>query len=329
MRNRTAENCTTAARQRQAGDMTERAGQVERATNRAVPMRRGGVLRRALALGLMVAGAVLASGAHAPLAGAAPTDPSADKITVTHTGGVPVGGCITQFQLSYAIHRSGSMFQLAIVAPSRPCAPIAATAVIYAMPGKGSAWPQTLQQAVPFTISEAGTTTVTFTKDCTPAQFDVVTGATPDRITPFGGVMHGPLLFPGDINTAFQDVGAVCVDSSTTTAVQPTTTTTVVGATSVAGATTTVLPASTSATTTTTAKVLGTSSNRSSDPSSGVQDASLAATGTSSNSTALMGGLLVAAGCVALVVARRREDPQAHMITSAPSVSDRSPFGVD
>ena len=94
-------------------------------------------------------------------------------------------------------------FRLRITLLAPLCAPITASAVIYAMPGNGAAWPQQLQEKVSFTLQAAGVTEVTFTKVGTPVQFDVVTGATPQRIAPWLQ-WHGPLLFPFDTGTSQQ-----------------------------------------------------------------------------------------------------------------------------
>ncbi|MFN8052672.1 MAG: hypothetical protein U0Q22_14590 [Acidimicrobiales bacterium] len=268
-------------------------------------------------------------------AGAAPTG----NITITHTAAVAVGPCIGQPSLSYTVFSDASIFRLRVVAPSAPCQPIAATAVIYAMPGGGAAWPQQLKESVPFTIDGAGTTDITFTKNCTPVQFDVVTGATPATISPLGQ-MHGPLLFVGNTDTAFQDVGAVCEPTTTTTGattttiagnggtttVAPTTTTTTAPAGATTSTTVAVVEGTSVRNTTTTASVLGTSTSRSSsDPS----PSSLAVTGVSSVGTTYAGALLLVAGVVMIVTTRRRAVPSVRMITSSASVSSHSPFGLD
>ena len=260
-------------------------------------------------------------------------------ITVTHTPAVAIGPCIGQGSLSYTVFSDSSVFRLKVVAPSTPCQPIAATAAVYAMPGGGAAWPQQLKESLPFTIDSAGTTDIVFKKDCTPVQFDVVTGATPQTISPLGQ-MHGPLLFPGNTDTAFQDVGAVCEPTTTTT---PGSTTTTIGSgnTTIANSTTTTAATSTTAaTTTTTAVVAGTSivspttgnatvQGTTATRTTGTSPSSLAVTGVSSQSTALTGTGLFIAGAGMIVMTRRRGVPAIRMVTSNSSVSGSSPFGID
>lgn len=116
--------------------------------------------------------------------------------------------------LQRSIHNTPEYFELVVKATSKPCSPIKATAAIYGMPGNGVAWPQQLIEKKDFTISKAGKTTIRFTKTCDPVQFDVLTGATPQVISPTGP-WHGPLLFPFDMETSRQHWG--CVDGTTTT----------------------------------------------------------------------------------------------------------------
>lgn len=141
---------------------------------------------------------------------------------------------------------TSTTFVLTIDVNAPLCTPVSAKAVVYAMPGNGVAWPQQLVKVVPFTISQAGTVTVTFEKGCGAAQFDVLTGATPQTIN--NGLEHGPLLFQ-DVNTAQQYWGAPCSDVTTTTS-DPTTT--LVTTTTEDPTTTTTEPPTTTSTTTTT-----------------------------------------------------------------------------
>lgn len=132
--------------------------------------------------------------------------------------------------LSYRKSNTDTFFELVVKASAPPCQPIEAKAVIYAMPGNGEAWPQTLVEVVPFTISRAGRTTIRFTKTCEPMQFDVITGAAPAEIAPWGE-WHGPLLFPFDMDTALQHWGWDCNVEPTTTTTEPADTTTTTTAT--------------------------------------------------------------------------------------------------
>lgn len=116
------------------------------------------------------------------------------------------------------IHNTPEYFELEVIATSRPCEPIYAKAAIYGMPGDGVAWPQNLVEVADFTISKAGTTKIRFTKTCDPVQFDVLTGDTPQTISPLGP-WHGPLLFPFDMETSYQHWG--CGGEGTTTTTSP------------------------------------------------------------------------------------------------------------
>ena len=108
--------------------------------------------------------------------------------------------------LSNKVSSSETEFVLTVIASAPLCEPIRATAAVYAMPSNGVAWPQTLVEATPFTIFEAGTTVITFHKSNTCVQFDVITGYAPQTISPLGP-WHGPLLFPLDLATAEQHWG--------------------------------------------------------------------------------------------------------------------------
>lgn len=263
--------------------------------------------------------------AGAPMAGAA------GKITVTQTPIAPLTTCTTPDQaLSYTTFSDASIFRLRVRAASPLCSPITATAAIYAMPGDGSIWPQTLSETATFTIAEAGITDIVFTKDCTPAQFDVVTGATPQTISPLGD-KHGPLLIP-DVDTAYQDPGIAC---SPTTTAAPTTTAPGSATTAPGATTTTVGNTGVTNTTTTTAVVLGISSTPTTarptvldtvSDRSGTTPASLAVTGVSSQAMGLAGAGLFLTGLGLMLTARRRGVPAVRMVTSSWSVDPNSPF---
>lgn len=127
-------------------------------------------------------------------------------IQVTTTPKAFEGPCQTRNQaLSYTTADNAAFFSLTIEVAGKLCNPITdVKAVIYRMPGKGVAWPQTLVEQLDFTIEDAATIEVRFTKTCSPVQFDVITGGTPDQIgfPPLG--FHGPLLFPTQGDTALQ-----------------------------------------------------------------------------------------------------------------------------
>ncbi len=128
-------------------------------------------------------------------------------ITIDQSPVGPTGFCLPPFlSLTHSVAQTPTTFTLTITASPSLCEPVSASAVIYKMPTDGTAWPQQLALKQNFTINGPGTTTVTFHKGCLPAQFDVVTGATPPVISPTGE-WHGPLLFPFDVNSSLQFFG--------------------------------------------------------------------------------------------------------------------------
>ncbi len=155
------------------------------------------------------------------------------------------------FSLSNYVNSTADAFTLTVNVNAPLCSPLEAKAVIYAMPGDGVAWPQELVKTVPFTLSEAGTVTVTFSKGCGATQFDVITGHAPQTINT--GFDHGPLLFPAQLQTAQQFWGAPCVDETTTTSTVPATTSTVPTSSTTTAATSTSTTAAEAKTTTTAA----------------------------------------------------------------------------
>lgn len=296
--------------------------------------------RRAMTgLVAMIGGAALVAVAPAgaqPAPGTTAAATAADKITVTQTALAPITTCTTPDRsLSYTTYSDASVFRLRVRASSPLCSPITATAAIYAMPTDGSVWPQTLSQSESFTISGASQTDIVFTKDCTPAQFDVVTGATPQTISPLGE-RHGPLLIP-DVNTAYQDPGIACGPPTTqvgnTTTVPggvttPPATSTTVANTAVQNTTTTAAVVAGVSTTPTTAapSVLDTVTNRADTTYS---PAALAVTGVSSQALGLVGIGMFTIGMGLMLTSRRRAVPAVRMITSSWSVDPNSPFGLD
>lgn len=235
----------------------------------------------------------------------APGAAEASMITVTQTPAGTSGPCVPPpLGLTYTSSNTDDAFTLRVVASSAPCTPIEAKAVIYAMPSKGSMWPQTLSEVVPFTISVAGVTEIVFSKDCSPVQFDVLTGQTPQVISPLGA-WHGPLLFPFDTSTSLQYFGnrSGCTPTtSTTSTTTPSSTTSstvpeVGGSTTVPGSSTT--QPEVAGVTTVPPTVGGVSTPQ--------QPAALALTGSSSVWVALLGAGMVGAGALMLLAARRRD----------------------
>jgi hypothetical protein len=248
----------------------------------------------------------------APTAGATRAQAAA-HIDIVQTPAAVQGTCAPgTMGLSRVVTSDASSFKVTITAAAPPCTPIDAVAVIYAMPGGGQQWPQTLSERSAFTISQAGVTAITFTKACGPVQFDVVTGATPQSIAPLGQ-WHGPLLFPLDLETSQQYFPPADCNETTTT--KATTTTTSSTTTTTTSSTTTTTAGGTSTTTTTSpAQVLGTTIVSPSSTPARVLGAtetspstgSLAVTGFSSRDAGLIGGGLLLMGVGLMVEARRR-----------------------
>ncbi|UDY34436.1 hypothetical protein [Dermatobacter hominis] len=235
----------------------------------------------------------------APLAEVEPLVDAGAIITITQEPLVVDGACnpLAQSQLTYTTESTDEVFELVITSATNPCSPIAAAAVAYAMPPgaspAGGQWPQTLSERKDFTITQASVTTVTFAKECAALQFDVITGESPQTISPTGP-WHGPLLFVGDTNTSQQYFPPVeqCGGTTTTTSTVPVT---VLPATTLPQVATNVV--------TPDATVADTSATN------GGEGAALALTGSASGGLALLGGALLLAGAAMFAVSRRsRED---------------------
>lgn len=130
----------------------------------------------------------------------------AEFITVEQTPDEEQGPCngTPALVLRNFIGGDDEAWRLTIIVDEPLCSPIDATAAVYAMAGFGEAWPQTLTETLDFTLQEAGRTVVSFSKDAQCSQYDVIVGDTPPVIAPLGE-WHGPLLFPFDVNTSFQN----------------------------------------------------------------------------------------------------------------------------
>ena len=265
-------------------------------------VRRRGRGRTVAALSIALCGAALLIGASvsvAPVAGAT------GSITVEQTPLPYDGDCqdtalarLNPSVFSYVTQDSGDAWKIAITNTVDLCTPIDATAVIYSMPKDGSQWPQTFATSKDLTIGDASVTTITFSKDCDPVQFDVVTGATPPVISPEGD-HHGPLLFPADVGSSVQ-FPDTCrpTTSSTTTTASTTTTSSTTTTVQVAGVTT-IQPGPSSTAVAQPVAVEGATQTSAASPSS------LALTGAPSGDLAVFGGLLVLSGLGLLVWSRR------------------------
>lgn len=254
-----------------------------------------------IALNRMRVAAALVAGVALPLsfAGAAGAQtPSPSAISIEQTPGESDLPCSPgALGLTRSVHNDADAFTLTVRAAAAPCSPIEAKAVVYAMPGNGGQWPQTLVEVVPFTIDVAGVTEITFEKGCDPVQFDVLTGETPQQIAPTGP-WHGPLLFPFDIDTSHQHFGNPdCTTTSTTAAPTSSTVPEVLGSTTLP-VTSSTAPVQVAAETTVPVD--------NADVETAAAPAKLALTGSNSTTGLLLGGALLAVGVVLLLVARRR-----------------------
>lgn len=253
-------------------------------------------------LRLAVGVASIAAGLALVLAPAGASDVNANAattITVTHTPSGVTGECVAaelavmNGTLVAYPYSDESKFQLTVHVSQPLCTPIAAKAVAYKMPAAGE-WPQQLDQVQDFTLQDPGDTVISFAKMCDRVQFDVLTGDTPAIINT--GLEHGPLLFPGNLETAFQHVGNGPNCSQATTAAP--TTAVVVPSTAVVQASTTVAAP---ATTLPLAVLAATTV-----PARSSANAGLAVTGATSGPFALMGGGLLLIGAALLLASRRQ-----------------------
>jgi len=172
-------------------------------------------------LGIAAAAAAASTGCQPP----PPATSTTSSVQVTERPYGGSGPCvdpttsISTGNTTRTVRSTATEFAVVITTVQPLCGPLDATAVIYAMPGNGTAWPQTLARSTPLRIQTAGTTTVTFSRACGAAQFDIVTGSVPSEVeSPFAAP---PLLFPLDIETAEQDWGSGQTNCSTTTIPNP------------------------------------------------------------------------------------------------------------
>lgn len=174
---------------------------------------------------LLAAGLVGAAGAATACLPPPPATSTTSTVQVVEEQSASSGPCVdagstvTSGNTTRTVRSTVTEFTLTVATARSLCSPLDATAVVYAMPGNGAAWPQTLARSTPVRIQQAGTTTITFTRGCGAAQFDVVTGTVPAEVAnPFAAP---PLLFPLDIETAEQDWGNGQTNCATTTVPNP------------------------------------------------------------------------------------------------------------
>lgn len=163
----------------------------------------------------LVCAAWVGAGTSARPVSAEPS-PGSIRVTARPTPANPATTCLPgRMGMTYETETTSERFVLSVHSSAPRCTPIAATAVAYAMPGNGMTWPQRLVEAQPVRILDAGTIEIAFERTCAATQFDVITGAAPERVAPWAE-WHGPLLFPFDVATAFQDPGRDCTAPTTT-----------------------------------------------------------------------------------------------------------------
>ncbi len=189
----------------------------EEATHNHAPQGDGPRLLRRVAIAVAAVMLSLVGAMSPGLVGAAPADAGdspeatvsdpAIQITVTRTPNGSPFCAPGSLGLTPQTSNTPEAFTLKVVVTMKPCDPIAAKAVVYGMPGNGVAWPQQLLELEQFVINGTGTWEIRFAKQCFPAQFDVITGAAPQTIAPWGP-HHGPLLFFGNTATSLQYWGA-------------------------------------------------------------------------------------------------------------------------
>ena len=172
-------------------------------------------------LGVLAAAAAATTGCLPP----PPATSTTSSVQVTEEPSASSGPCvdpattIATGNTTRTVRSTATEFALTIRTVRSLCSPLDATAAVYAMPGNGTSWPQTLARSTPVRIQSAGTTTVTFTRACGAAQFDVVTGPVPAEVA--NAFAAPPLLFPLDIETAEQDWGNGQTNCATTTIPNP------------------------------------------------------------------------------------------------------------
>jgi hypothetical protein len=271
-----------------------------------------------------VGAGMLLVGLFAPTAASADAGSSPD-ITVTHTAGPGGTQCLPAAMASTAtLSDTPQAWIIRITATAPICGPV--SAAVYQMPNNiFYPWPQHLLQVESVDVTP-GVTTITFTKTCTPTQFDLVAGATPEYINPNTGPMVN-LLYAIPWSGMQYWPTASCTGSATTSTLPSTTTSTAtsVTTTTVASATTTtvaqggssvtttttasgVLPNSVVATTTTTTPtaVEPATETKASEPAT-VGD--LAFTGASTQVLIYGGIFLMLFGAATMVASRRRQGP--------------------
>ncbi len=267
---------------------------------------------RALVTGVAVLGTALLAFSSGT-AGAAPTE---DDVTIVQTLSGATTPCVDPGSsrqtgdLTADVEDTATNFVVTVNLQTDFCNPIEVKAAIYSMPSAGGSWPQNLAVVKSFTLDEAGTTVITFTKGCEPVQFDVLTGSTPSPIHPDFGVMHGPLLFP---STALMHFGvSPCATTPTTSTIfEPTPT--VLGSTTVVTTTTTAPPVSVAPTSTPPAAVEGIATVRqppAAAPAGTEGGQVLALTGPGGINGLIVAGVLLLALGAAFVVAQRGRLPE-------------------
>ncbi len=193
----------------------------------------------------VLGGLMVVIGLFAPSTASA--DAGAPDITVTHTAGAGGSQCEPAALASSAtLNDTGTAWVIRITANAPICGPV--SAAIYQMPNNMFyPWPQHLIEVESLNI-QPGVTTITFTKTCTPTQFDLVTGPTPEYINPSTGPMVNLLyMVPWSGIQYWPTANCTGTSGTSTTTIAPTTT----SVTTTTVAPTTTVPQSVNSVTTT------------------------------------------------------------------------------
>ncbi len=159
---------------------------------------RSGRRSRAVATAAVAIVAIASLAFSGVAGGAGEGDGEASIISVRFEAGTSQGDGCTDARSAMSLKKvtTPDSYSFVVTLATDRCNPLEAKAAAYAMPdNRGWPWPQTLVETDDVVLDEAGVYTITFTKDCDPIQFDLLTGATPERIDPLGP-HHGDLLFP-------------------------------------------------------------------------------------------------------------------------------------
>ncbi len=128
------------------------------------------------------------------------SDGSDHVVSVDFRPGQSAGdGCATRGAgLSMSTNETADTYSYVFTVKTDLCDPIDAWAAVYQMPASAWPWPQTFVEKAPIPLGAAGVTTVTFSKECTPLQFDIIEGSNTPPVIDLLGDHHSPLLYPNN-----------------------------------------------------------------------------------------------------------------------------------